>query len=665
MMTGMRIGAALRWMAAPLALGAALAASPARADAPGPLAADAPQVLGDAAGFTAVHDWVVTARPEQIRVTAPEGDLAVTVIDLGHAANASAATGMALAKSGTKVRPLEVITPRAPIDGWDERAVADYTVPPAEHGLLEVTVLRRGDRWVALVLEGSQATGEKRGAALGLMASSLRPRGFAREDFSATTAHTLTPERIRALTEFLADAMRQLQVPGAGLALIQDGRIVFEGGVGVKGLSGTAPVDAHTRFMIASNTKGMSTLLLARLVDEGKLRWDQPVRQVYPGFRLGSAETTEKVVMRQLVCACTGLPRKDMEWLFATRPDTPASDTFVQLAATAPTSKFGEVFQYNNLMASAAGFVGGHIAYPALELGAAYDKAMQTRVFGPLGMSDTTFDFDVALAADHADPSALAIDGKPVRLAQTLNRQIGPFRPAGGAWSSAHDVARYVQLELGEGQLPDGTRLVSAANLLERRRKNVPAGEDTFYGMGLEVRHRYGVDVVFHGGSLAGYQSNWFALPGARTGAVVLTNSDEGVKLLDPFLRRLIEVLYDGRPEAAARVSAAAQGAQAGLAAFRAKLTRGEEAIAAQHLAPSYHNANLGQLRITRENGVSTMRIGGFVEPFAIQPNPDKTASLVVTGADLLGSDALVGEAGGKRTLTMRDGQHVYVFTED
>jgi CubicO group peptidase (beta-lactamase class C family) len=663
-MAGLRVGAALRWMAASFAVSTALASSSTWAETAKPLVADAAQELGEVAGFTAVHDWTVSAGADLIRVAAPEGDLAVTVIDLGRAADARAAAAMAIAKAGAKSRPLEVVAPRAPIDGWDERAVADYTVPPGEHAMLEVTVLRRGDHWVALVLDGSQATGEKRGAALGLMTSSLRPKGFAREDFSTATAHKLTPERIKALTDFVADALVKLQVPGAGIALIQDGKIVWEGGVGVKALGGTAPVGAHTRFMIASNTKGMSTLLLARLVDEGRLRWDQPVTQVYPGFRLGSAETTDKVVMRQLVCACTGLPRKDMEWLFATRPDTPASDTFVQLAETAPTSKFGEVFQYNNLMASAAGYVGGHIAYPALELGAAYDKAMQTRVFGPLGMADTTFDFTVALAADHADPSALALDGRPVALAQTFNRQIPPFRPAGGAWSSAHDVARYVQLELGEGQLPDGTRMVSAANLLERRRKNVPAGEDTFYGMGLEVRHRYGVDVVFHGGSLAGYKSNWFALPGARTGAVVLTNSDEGGNLLDPLLRRLIEVLYDGRPEAAARVAAAAQSTQAEMAALRAKLTLGEDAIAAQHLAASYRNASLGRLQIVRENGISTVRIGGFIEPFAIQHNPDRTDSVVVTGADLLGVDALIGTEKGKRTLTMRDGQHVYVFTE-
>src|SRR5204863_251310 len=71
-----------------------------------------------------------------------------------------------------------------------------------------------------------------------------------------------------------------------------------------------------------------------------------------------------------------------------------------------PTSKFGEMFQYSNPMAAAAGFIAGHVLYPDLELGAAYDRAMQSNVFDPLGMTSTTFDFKRALAGDHAMPHA-------------------------------------------------------------------------------------------------------------------------------------------------------------------------------------------------------------------------------------------------------------------
>lgn len=622
--------------------------------------ADTPVDIGLVGGFVAVHDWDRTDAPDMLRLTAPEHDLTVSVVDVPRAADARAAAAIAVQRAGLAVYPVETATPRAPVNGWDERQLLSYTLPPALHHDREVFALRKGDHWTVLVLDGSAATEEKREGALGTMYDSLRAKGYHDEDFAALAPHELTPDRITALKDFLTDAMAKLKVPGVGFALIQHGRIVWEGGLGVKAPGGHDPVDAHTRFMIASNTKGMSTLMLSMLADQGKVKWDEPVTQVYPTFRLGSDATTKAVVMRQLVCACTGLPRKDMEWLF-NGAGKPASDTFAQLALTEPTSKFGEVFQYNNLMAAAAGYVGGHLAYPDMELGAAYDRAMQTLVFDPLGMKDTTFDMDASLAANHAEPSALDLDGNVIVPPQTLNRQIQAYRPAGGAWSTAHDVAQYVLLELGAGQMPDGRRLVSEANILARRARNVPVSQDSWYGMGLETRHRYGIDMVYHGGSLLGYQTNWFALPKAGVGAVVLTNSEEGVRLLDPFLRRLVEVLYDGKPEAAARIASIPPTVSAALAAIKAKLTFGPAAFAKLGLAARYHNADLGDLAIT---GANLVKAGPYADTAAVQHNADGSDSIVFTGPDLTGTDLLVGKSGSQRTLTLRDGQHVYVYTE-
>ncbi len=102
--------------------------------------------------------------------------------------------------------------------------------------------------------------------------------------------------------------------------------------------------------------------------------------------------------MCHLVCACTGVPRKEFEWLFT---------------GTAQT--------------------------PDRELGAAYDAAMQEMIFDPLGMHDTTFSIDKALAADHASPHGEDVDGKLHVLKMDINRAIAPFRPASGAWSSPHE----------------------------------------------------------------------------------------------------------------------------------------------------------------------------------------------------------------------------------
>jgi len=364
---------------------------------------------------------------------------------------------------------------------------------------------------------------------------------------------------------------RQLGIPGASIALIDRGKIVYEGGFGVRELGKPEKVDENTVFMAASNTKGMTTLLLAELVDEKKLRWDEPVIEAYPAFKLGDADTTKKVLVKNLICACTGVPRQDLEWLFEFKNATPETELAL-LGTMQPTSKFGEVFQYSNMMAAAAGYIGAHLVYPNLELGAAYDKAMQEKIFDPLGMKATTFDYARALAGNHATPHGDDIDGKPTVASMAINYSIVPARPAGAVWTSSADLIRYVQDELALGKLPNGNQLVSAENLLMRRAPQISLGEDANYGMGLIVDHTYGVQVVSHGGSMSGFKSNLYFLPDSGIGAVLLTNSDNGDMLLGPFGRRLLEVIFDGKPEAVAEVSSRAARHKAELAKERERL---------------------------------------------------------------------------------------------
>ena len=100
------------------------------------------------------------------------------------------------------------------------------------------------------------------------------------------------------------------------LGLIQDGKVIFADGFGAKELGGTEKPDGDTLFMVASNTKAMTTLLLAKLVDEHRITWQTPVTALFPSFRLGDATTTSSVQVKHLICACTGMPRQDLEWFF-------------------------------------------------------------------------------------------------------------------------------------------------------------------------------------------------------------------------------------------------------------------------------------------------------------------------------------------------------------
>jgi len=617
------------------------------------------------ANFTAPADWTATSADGLARYAAPEANFTLSVVEVGAAADARAAVAAAWAKARPGFAPVPAVVNAAGAgDGWDERVSFQYETPPAEGAIRVASAQRANGAWTVLLIDGAMATYAKRSAAVGQVQQSLRPAGYAPENFAGKPVNRLTPDRIAALRQFVADSAKALGVPGVGLAFIDQGKVVWQGGVGVRALGSAEPVDEHTKFMVASNTKGMATLLLSILADDGKLRWNQKVIDLYPQFRLGSDEVTKSVEVRHLVCACTGLPRKDYAFILA-EPGAPASDTFLQLAQTMPTSKFGELFQYNNLMASAAGYLGGALSYPGMELGAAFDKAMETRIFAPLGMKDTTFDFKRGMAGNWAQPHGLGLDGKTALLSNDFNATVYPHRPAGGAFSTAADMAQYALLELTKGVGPGGKRVVSETNITERRKRGVPVGENMWYGMGLFDRVAWGVPVVTHGGTLQGFHSNFYALPDADIGAVILTNSDPGAALLGPFLRRLMEVVYDGRPEAAADIAAAAARQQAQAAARRARLTLPGDPAVIAGLAPRYRSPESLIVSISQRSGQPWLKAGFIEGPFATRKNADGTVSIVSSGPGLVGFDGQVGSKDGVRILTVRDAQHDYVYREE
>jgi CubicO group peptidase (beta-lactamase class C family) len=615
------------------------------------------------ATFTVPDGWSQHPSGSLVELAPPEADLRLAIVDVGPAADARSAVVAAwTAYRGKETHPFKVLTPAPARDGWEEHAIVNYETSPTEHVAVVAIALRKGQAWTVGIVDGSAATYEKRTAPITLIAQSLRPAGQARESFAGRTAHRLDEARVKALLDFVRDAAATLDVPGVGVAIIDHGEIVYEGGVGVREAGRAEPIGPHTRFMVASNTKGMATLLLAKLVDEGKLGWDDPASKVYPAFRLGDEATTRQVKVRHLVSAFTGLPRKDYEWLFTTTAATPATSTFDQLAATQPTSRFGEVFQYNNLMASAAGYIGAHVAHPGRELGDAFDAAMQEMIFTPLAMNDTTFSTETALAGDHASPHGKDPDGNLRVLGMEINNAVAPSRPAGGAWSSPHDMILYVQNELAEGVLPGGQRAFTSENLLARRVRGAPIGEDQWYGMGLMEDATWGVSVIHHGGDLPGYHSDVFAIPSAQVGAVILTNADRGVFMRGPFLRRILELLYDGEPQAVEDIRAFAEQADAQRAAERKRLVIPAAAADVAGLAAGYASPDLGALAIERLGGVVRVRTAAWTSEVASRHNDDGTVSLVTIDPQISGLAFVIGARDGKRTLTTRDGQHVYEF---
>jgi CubicO group peptidase (beta-lactamase class C family) len=628
-----------------------------------PAQRDSPRATPAGVTFTLPAGWKMTTRPLLVIVDPPEPDSHLAIVDVkAKDANGAVTAAWAAYKPDFK-RPLKIVQPQAAREGWEERRAFQYETSPNERAVVVAYASRAADAWTVVIVDGTEPTMEKRNAPVGLILQSLRPKGYSRESFAGKKANPLDEKRLATLKAFVSGGMKMLDTPGAGLAFIDGGKTVWAGGLGVKELGKPDPIGPDTLFIAASNTKALTTLLLAQLVDEGKMRWTQPVTELFPAFKLGNEATTKQVQVQHLICACTGMPRQDLEWLLEYRDETPAS-ALKLLGTMQPTSRFGEVFQYSNLMAAAAGFIGGSKAVPGKEWGAAYDEAMRAKVFEPLGMSTTTFDFAKALKGDVAQPHGDDVDGKVLRARMDLNYSIVPVRPAGGVWTSARELARYVEMELAKGVLPNGKRLVSQQNLLARYRPNVIVGENVTYGMALMVDTKYGVSVVHHGGDLAGYHSDMIWLPDYGVGAVILTNADSGVIIRGPLLRRLLEVLFDGKPEAEEMLKVAAAQRKAAIAKARERLVVPADPAAVARLASRYTSSALGELRVLKDGQTTVFDVGEWRSAVASRKNDDGTISFITIDPTLDGFEFVVASQDGKRRLITRDAQHEYVFVE-
>lgn len=613
-------------------------------------------------GFLVPRDWTAELHDHAVVLQAPEGGswIALVEVDAGYAADA--VTQAWLRYADRPPPELLMATPLANRNGWVDGRNYVYRNPAGEPRQLSARAMRNGKHWVVRIDDLATAVAGKRAADLSMIRDEFLPAGHVRESFAGRKAHALDADKVEELKAFVGRSQRLLEVPGISIGIVQGGEIVYAGGFGVRERGKPEPVDADTLYPIASNTKSLTTLMLATLVDEGRFRWDTPVVELLPGFKLADADVTAKMQVRHLSCACAGLPYRNLDWEFAPA-DAPASIVFDILGLMRPTSAFGSSYQYTNPAAAAAGYLGGHVAYPELEYGQAYDRAMAARVFEPLGMTRTTFDFDRAMRGNFARSHGVGMDGDIALIDPRRDRQMRAVRPTGGAWSNVNDLLAYLTLELNGGRLADGRRHLSEAALRERWKPQIGTGRQSWYGLGLDTDVSNGTPMLYHGGRLYGQRSNMVWWPEHDVGLVVLMNASTGNVLMDAMPRKLMEVLFDGQPEADSMVAAAAATEREQREVRRRQWTFPADGEHAALLAPRYRNERLGELRVEQSQGNLRFRFDAWDMPVASRRSADGAVEFV--GAIPSPPPPLVvGSSASGRTLHLRDAQNEYVFTE-
>src|SRR4051812_16246522 len=333
------------------------------------------------------------------------------------------------------------------------------------------------------------------------------------------------------LDAWVSRTMQTFEVPGIAVAIVKDGRTVVSKGYGVRKLGSSAPVDEHTLFGIASNTKAFTATALAMLVGEGKIKWDNPVTTYLPSFAMYDPYVSRELTVRDLLCHRSGLGLGAGDLLFWPDTDITRDQVVAATRYIRPASSLRSHYAYNNLMFVIAGEVIHAVS------GKPYEDFIRERIFQPLGMTETRIT-QIGLSEDQ---NVAAHHSRGWQLEGTLT-PIPPTRDetwaaAAGIKSNLVDLTKWVSAHL------NGTSRVWSEQAewdlqAPQTILNIPIGSSSSplralrpdfsaYGLGLQLRDYKGRKIVSHGGALTGMLTMIYMLPEEKLGIIVLTNQEE------------------------------------------------------------------------------------------------------------------------------------------
>ena len=595
-------------------------------------------------------------------MTGPEGDLSVSFVETSVADQSPediALSAWKLLDPGFESAVLRSVSV-PPQDGWDEMHQVVYVVPASE-SRMELAVLQRlGSRAFVNLVRGSNAAMGRRGAQINEIVKSWRPEGL-HEVRLQDVAAPWTVQVAEEWKAFILSAMERMNVPGVSVAVVQNGTVVFAEGFGVREVGKADPVTPGTRFMIGSTTKPLTTLLMAKLVEQGKVEWSTPVVELLPEFALADPSVTARLELRHTASASTGMPRQDVEWLFRYTGVTP-EDRIAQMKTMRPTTGFGETFQYSNYLVAAGGYAAGCAFHRGVPLEDAYREAMTELIFEPLGMRDSFVRQTDAVQGEHAKPHAASFEGDTRAIPLQMEKSVESMAPAGGVWSTALDLAQYLKMELALGHLPGGEKYLTEQTLLERRQKGVKIDGTSSYGLGLMISEESGLKIVHHGGNTLGFSSDLFFLPDSGVGVAVLTNQYAANAFVMAVRQKLFELLYGAPQKAQQMVDSAVKLMADGLALLREKVTADAEGIAwAGDVVGRYHCAELGSAEISMQGARCFIQFEEWGGGLGFEEQPGGDRLLRVLSPPWRGALRLLVQAGGKE-LILDQAQNKYLF---
>lgn len=323
--------------------------------------------------------------------------------------------------------------------------------------------------------------------------------------------------KLSAIEKAVEAKRSELHVAGAALAIVQDDRIIYSKGFGLRDVEGKLPVTPHTLFAIGSCTKAFTAMSALISQEQGKLSLADPPRKYLTYFKLQDPAIDAHVALADLLSHRTGLMAyTDLPWVTGVL----RSDQVIRAMAEAkPIAKLGEKFQYNNVMFLAAG------ECVAAAQHARYADVIRRLIFAPLGMRESDLSIrEMQRAPDHAFGYDAPETDKPLR--RLPMRDLANIAPAGAINSNVTDMAQWVRLMLGGGVI-DGKHLITDQSYKALTSPHIAAGPGRSYGYGWVLDAWRGHRQIWHNGGIDGFNAHLAMLPDEHLGFILLTNISE------------------------------------------------------------------------------------------------------------------------------------------
>lgn len=370
-------------------------------------------------------------------------------------------------------------------------------------------------------------------------------RSVDRSDAFPTTL--VTPDMITAALrelEALAQAtLKSTGVPGAAIAVVHRDRMVYAKGFGLRELGKPERVDAETVFQLASLSKPLSSTVIAGLVSDKVVTWDDRLIDHDPDFRMYDPFVAAMLTIRDMFSHRSGLSEHAGDLL--EDMDYDRTEILRRLRYMPTENRFRSHYAYTNFGLTAASVAAAHAA------GRPWEDLSAQRLYKQLGMRSTSSRLSDFLAHTNRARGHMCLDG---RWTAKYQRKPDAQSPAGGASSNVNDMARWMRLHLNRG-IFNGGPIIAAAALAETYHPHMvnhpetqPAeARDGFYGLGWNVNYdERGRVTLGHSGAFAlGAATTVTLLPTETLGIVVLTNG-QPIGVPEALVRSFVDLVTYG-----------------------------------------------------------------------------------------------------------------------